>query len=272
MRTKILLVLFGLGIIIFLNLFQNEVKNFFYSLSSPFQKVLFGAGDYISDFLGTLSEMKNQKKENEELKRKIQALRAENVKLKAFEEENKILREALKIKPQKPFELFLSHLISKDIISPDSILIKGGLKDGIEKGMVVITPEYVLIGKIERVYDNFSQVSLISRKDFSFDAKVLRDQNSMPISLNIPEEAEIYGIVKGKGNQQIYLDKVLLDAKIEEKNILITATLGGVFPEGLLVGEIIKVRKSDLEPFQIAEVSPFFNIKKLKTLFIITKW
>lgn len=260
MRSKILFALFGLIIIIFLNFFQNEVKNFFYSFSSPLQKVLFGAGDYTSDFFETLLEMKNQKKENEELRKKIQELLAENVKLKEFEEENKILREALKIKPQKPFELFLSHLISGDIISPDSILIKGGLKDGIENGLPVITPGNVLVGKIEKVYNNFSQVNLISRKDFSFDAKVLRDQNS------------IYGIVKGKGNQQIYLDKVLLDAKIEEKDILITAALGGVFPEGLLIGEIIKVRKSDIEPFQIAEVSPFFNIKELETLFIITKW
>lgn len=260
MRNKILLAIFGGIIIVSLNLFQSEVKNFFYLISSPFQEALLRVGGSVSDFFGIISEIKNQKRENEELRRKIQELTAENVKLKELEEENKILREALKIKPQKPPELFLSHFISKDIISPDSILIKGGLKDGIESGLPVITPENVLIGKIEKVYANFSQVTLISRKNFSFDTKVLRDQNS------------IYGLIKGRGNNQVYLDKVLLDAKIEEKDILSTAALGGLFPEGLLVGEITKVRKSKIEPFQIAEVSPFFNIKELKTLFIITKW
>lgn len=259
MRNKILLAIFGVIIIVSLNFFQSEVKNFFYSISSPFQGVLFRAGDYISDFFETFLEMKKQKRENEELRRKIQEIEAENLKLREIEQENRILREALKAKPKKDFEFFISQMFSKDIISPDSILIKGGSVDGIQKGLPVITPENVLVGKIDKVYNNFSEVNLISSKDFSFDVKIFKDQL-------------IYGIAKGKGNLEIYLDKVLPDAEIKERDILITAALGGIFPEGLLVGEIIKVRKSDTGPFQQAEVSPFFDIKELKNLFIVIKW
>lgn len=259
MRNKILLAIFGVIIIISLNFFQSEVKNFFYSISSPFQKALFRAGDYISDFFEGLLEMKDLKRENEELRQKIQEIEAENVKLREIGKENKILREALGVKPKRDFEIFISQKISKDIISPDSILIKGGLDDGIQKGMPVITPENVLVGKIDKVYNNFSAVNLISAKDFSFDVKVAKDTS------------QIYGIAKGRGNLKIYLDKVLLDAKIKEGDTLLTAVLGGIFPEGLLVGEIGKVRKSDLEPFQQAEISPFFDIKELENLFIIIK-
>jgi len=272
MRNKILVVLFGLLILVLLNFFQSEVKNFFYSLSAPFQNTLFRAGDYISDFFEALVKTKDQKRGNEELRRKVQGLMAENVRLKEIEKENKILREMLKVNPPESFEFFISRIISKDIISPDSILIKGGSENGIKKGMPIITQEKVLVGKIEKTYNNFSKVNLISSKNFSFGVKILKAQNLIPISLSIGEGAGIYGLTRGKGNLKVYLDKVQLRAEIKERDILITAALGGTFPEGLLVGEIIKVRKSDLEPFQTAEVSPFFDIKELENLFIITKW
>jgi len=260
MRNKILLAVFGVIILVFLNFFQSGVKNFFYTFSLPLQKTLFKTGDYISDFIEAFWTMRNLKKENEELRLKIQEVIAENAKLREIEGENKILRETLKAKPKRDFEIFISQRISKDIVSPDSILIKGGLDDGIQKGLPVITPENVLVGKVEKVYKNFSEVNLISSKGFSFDVKVINEQSP------------IYGLAKGTGNLKIHLDKVERGAEIKEKDVLITAALSGIFPEGILVGEIKEVRKSDTEPFQQADISPFFDIKELEKLFIITNF
>jgi rod shape-determining protein MreC len=257
MRNKILFAVFGVIILVFLNFFQSGVKNFFYTVSLPFQKTLFKAGDYISDFFETVLETKNLKRENEELRLKIQEVIAENAKLREIAEENKILREALKANPKRDFEIFISQIISKNILSSDSILIKGGLGDGIQKGFPVISPENVLVGKIEEVYNNFSRVTLISNKDFSFDVRVVNDLN------------KIYGLARGRGNSGIYLDKVQMGADIKDGDTLVSAALGGIFPEGLLVGKIRKVIKSDTEPFWQAEVSPFFDIKEIEKLFII---
>jgi rod shape-determining protein MreC len=242
----------------FLNFFQDEVKNFFYSISLPFQKVLFKTGDNVSDFFKSVIKIKGLKIENEELNRKIREALGENVRLREIEQENNTLRKALNALPKNDFELFISHTASRDIINPDSILVTGGLENGILKGMPVITPERILVGRVNSVYKNFSEVSLISQKDFSFDVKISEGENS------------IYGLAEGKGNLGLYLDKVLLNAELKEKDLIITSSLGGIFPEGILVGEIRKVKKSDLEPFQQAEVSPYFDIKELETLFIIT--
>lgn len=252
-----MLVISGVIILVFLNFFQSGVKNFLYTVSLPFQKTLFKAGDYISDFFEAVLETKSQKRENEELRLKFQEVIAENAKLREIAEENRILREALKANPKRDFEIFISQKISKDILSSDSILIKGGFLDGIQKGFPVISPENVLVGKIEKVYENFSEVTLISNKDFSFDVKVINDPN------------QIYGLARGRGNSGIYLDKIERGVNIKDGDTLVTAALGGIFPEGLLVGQIRKVIKSDAAPFWQAEVSPFFDIKEIEKLFIV---
>jgi len=243
-------------IIIFLNFYQKEIKNFFYLLSSPLQKNLWRAGRRVSDFFETISEIKNLKKENEELKSKIKEVLAENFALKELKKENATLRESLNIGLEKEFNLQLSQVIGKDI-SEDFLLINKGSKDGLEINLPVITPQKTLVGKIYEIYPNFSKVMLISHKKSSFEGKI--------------SETEIYGAVKGKGGNKINFELVPKDKEIREGDKILTSALGGIFPNNLLVGEIRKIKKSDVEPFQQAEISPFFDIKNLEYLFIILK-
>ncbi len=232
----------------------KEVRNFFYLISEPIQKFFWRVGDRVSDFFELITEIKNLKKENEELKLRIQELMSEIVALKELKKENETLRKALGIGLEKEFKLVLAQVIGKDIFK-DSILVNKGSRDNISKGLPVITEQKILIGKIKEVYENFSKVILISHQESSFDAKIL--------------EAEIYGVVKGKGNFKIFLELVPKEKEIRERDLLVTTALGGIFPKGLLVGEIKEVKKSDIEPFQQAEIKPFFDLKELEKLFII---
>ena len=78
-------------IIVALNFFQNPVRNFFYLVSSPLQASLWQAGDRVSNFFATIAEFRNLKKENEDLKLRIQSLLAENASLKELKKENETL-------------------------------------------------------------------------------------------------------------------------------------------------------------------------------------
>jgi len=197
------------------------------------------------------------KKENEELKLKIQELIAENVALKELKKENEILRTALELGLQEEFKLEICQVIGKDI-SSDTILINEGFKDGLTKDSPVITQQKILVGRISEVYKNFSKVQLITQKDTSFDAKIL--------------DTEISGLIKGEGNLRLFLDLIPPEKEIKKGDVVITTVLGGIFPRGLLVGEIEKVIKSDIEIWQQAKVKPAFNIEGLETLFIITEF
>ena len=267
-----IIIIIGLLLIFSLNFFQKEVKGFFYFISSPIQRTFWRAGDRVSDFFELIAEIENLKREadehsfidtlrcawaNEELKLKNQELISQIAQLIELEKENKVLREALEIGLEKEFKLSLAEVVSKDI-SQDSILINKGSKDGIANNSPVITQQKTLVGKIGEVYENFSRVILISNKESSFDAKISDPEN------------DISGVVNGKGNLQLFLDFVPQEKEIKEGDFIVTTSLGGIFPKGLLVGQIGKVLRSDIEPFQQAKIRPAFDIRELETVFIIT--
>ena len=253
-KKKILITIVGVLIILSLNFFQKEVKGFFYSISAPIQKTLRQASDNVADFFGGLFQAKDLKKENEALVLRIQVLLAENTSLQELQQENEILRETLEIGLQKDFRFTLAEIISKDI-GQDSILISQGSKDGLMKGMPVITQQKVLLGKITEVYEDFARVSLISNQESSFDAEI--------------PDRDASGVVKGRGGQLLDLDLISQDKEIKEGDLVVSASLGGIYPKGLLVGLIQEIKRSDVDPFYQIAVSLFFDLKEIDSVLII---
>lgn len=250
-------VILGIFLIFLLNFYQKEVKNFFYKISEPFQKILWQTGKRLSIFFETLAEISSLKKENEELKLKIQDLLAENSSLKELKKENEILREALNIGLEKEFKLSLVQIIGKDI-SQDFILINKGFENGISQNLPVITQQKILLGKIDEVYKNYSRVMLLTNKESSFDGKVA--------------EKEILGQVLGKGNLRILFDLIPPEKEVLEGDLVETSALGGIFPKGILIGKIGKIQKSDIQALYQAEIYPLFDLGKLETAFVILEF
>jgi len=250
-----LIFIFSLILIIFLlNFYQKEVKNFFYKISEPIQKIFWRVGIKLSNFFETTSEIKRLKSENENLKLRNQELLAQIANLIELKKENEILREALDLGLEKEFKISLAQITSKDI-SQDFILVNKGSKDGILENMPVITSQKILVGKIYKVYKNYSRVMLLTNKENSFGGKIVGK--------------EILGEVSGRGKLKIIFDLVPSEKEIFEEDLVETTVLGGVFPKGLLVGKIGKIQKSDVQSFYQAEISPFFDLDKLETIFII---
>jgi len=250
-RRFLILIVIVVLIIVLLNLFQKEVKSFFYYISSPIQKVLWRIGGRASDFLESFLRTKNLKREADELKLKNQELLSQIIALEEQKKENNILREALGIGLQKEFKLALAQVIGKDI-SQDSILINKGIQDGLLKDMPIITEQNVLVGRVSEVYDRFSKVLLISHKDSSLDAEL--------------------GVVRGQGNFNLLFDLIPREQKIFPGDMVVTSGLDNDFPKGLLIGQIKEVKKNDVEPFQQAEIEPAFNISQIEKVFIILEF
>ncbi len=259
-RSKAIIAIVALIIILAVfNLtgFSKSIRNLFFSFSSSLQQTFWNAGNNVSNFFGSISDGKRIRQENEDLRLRIQEMTTENLSLLDLKKENEFLREAFGLGLEKEFQLSLANIISKDV-SQDIILIDKGSKDGLEKGMPVITQQKALAGRVYEVYSGFSKVILISNKESSFDAQI--------------PGTEISGVVKGRGNLSLYLDFVGRDVEIKKDDIVMTTSLSGVFPPGILVGKISDVKKSDLEPFQQDEISPAFDLKKARSVFIVTDY
>jgi rod shape-determining protein MreC len=255
--TKILSFIFLLLVFLSFFYFQNSLKNSVYLVSSIFQKNFWVFGKKISNFLEGIVFSAKLKEENLKLKEENEKLTFENLSLQNQAKENEILKKALDINLTKDFDLEFAKIVGKDI-SQDTILIDKGAKDGISENLPVISENKSILGKVIKVYKNFSKVQLISHPESIFDVKI--------------QDKGILGKAKGRGNQKISIEYLPLKENIQPGELVISAGQSGIFPEGLLVGKIEKIKKSDLEGFQEAEVSPFLNITDLEYLFIIKSW
>ncbi|MEK7071743.1 MAG: rod shape-determining protein MreC, partial [Patescibacteria group bacterium] len=151
-------------------------------------------------------------------------------------------------------QLKMADIIAKDI-SEYSLMIIRGKKDGIIEGSPAITSQKVLVGRIGEVFDNFSKIILISNENSSFDAKIGGN--------------DVYGIVKGKGHSEAWIELILKEKEVKIGDAVLTSALGGIFPKNLLVGEISEVQKSDVDLYQKAKINIGADIKELKTVFVI---
>lgn len=273
-KKKLFVVIFVIVLLIVLNLFQKDVRNFFYFLSQPLQEFLWQRGRQVSGYFEWILESRNLLKELEDAKTENKKLTAELEKLKAREKENQLLREALGVLPESSFELILASVTAKDSFS-DSILINAGAQEGVLRDSPVITQQKVLVGKVSEVYQGFSLVLLSSNREMSFSAKIQEISNigeSEGEDLGETEIKEIKGVIKGMGNGELSFNLALREAEIKKGDVVVTDVLGGVFPEALLVGKVESAEQLDAESFQKAKVSPFFDLKEIDNVFVIKKW
>lgn len=234
--------------------FSNPVRNFFYSISQSFQEFFGKAGNDFSDFWAGVLQANNLKRENESLQLKIKELVGEKIRFQGLEKENESLRGALGLGLEKDFGLDFAKVIGKDI-SEDTLLINKGRNDGLSSGMPVITSQKILVGKIGQIFDDFSKVVLLSNKESAFDIKI-GDKN-------------IFGVAKGRGGNLLSLEFIPQEQEVEEGEFVATAALGNVFPANLLVGQVVMVEKTDVEPFQRIEVNSAFEFGLAAEVFII---
>lgn len=234
-----------IAIVLVSNIFQKEVRGYFYSISLPVQTAFLEAGSKLSDFLLYFSNAKILEKENRMLNLRIRELLAEISSLKRLKEENLSLRQALNLGLEEEFQLYLVRVVGRDL-GRDAVLINKGSLDGLETDQKVITAEKVLVGRVGEVFRNNAKIILLSDKNSVIEVEV--------------SGKDISGLLRGKGNFKAVLDLVPKDKVLKEGDVL----TDGEF----LVGIVEKPIKNPLEPFQKAEVSLFLGPEDLRILFI----
>ncbi len=250
------------ALVIFLNIFQAQVRNTFFWASAPISKTLLASGKASSGFLGGLLSFAALNKENANLKAENQHLLAGLSGLQEMINADRDLKTAQETARNEKFTLLQAKLIGLHV-DQDTMLIDRGLTSGIKENMPVISKEKVLFGRVSKVYADFSEVMLISSKKSALAVRI----QTWPSSAS-----PVYGIVKGKGDLSVYLDLIGSQSIIAEGDTLVTSAQEGIFPKELLVGKIESTASGDSGAFKTASIQPFFNPKNTDIVYIITDY
>jgi rod shape-determining protein MreC len=213
---------------------------------------------YLVGFFENLQDLQNTYHENKQLKTRVDKLVSLEAQVQQLTKDNKELRDVLgEEKNLSDFKPLPASVIGRN---PDRwhemIIIDKGKKDGIKQNMAVMTAKG-LIGKVKSVNQFSSTVQLLSALD---------PKNR--ISAFVQGEANAYGLVEGydKEKKLLLVKRIPYDAKVKKGQTVITSGLGGVFPQGLLIGKVIDVKPDQYGLNQTAYVKPgadFYDIQKV---------
>jgi rod shape-determining protein MreC len=254
----VLLLLFAL-VLMSLRAKQREGVEFFDALlmeiCSPFQKA---ATLVIKTVQGTFTQyvyVVNLGKENRMLKQKIAELQEENHRMKEMKLANERLRQLLQFREKNSPSMIGAEVIGQDPSSWfKSVTINKGERDGVKKGMAVISPAGV-IGQILKTAPHYAIVLLLTDYNSAVDSIVQRTRAKT--------------IVEGKGENRCQLKYLRRAEEVAVGDVVVTSGLGGNFPKGLMVGEIKKVDKKGHGVFQYAELVPSVDLTQLEEVFVI---
>lgn len=137
-----------------------------------------------------------------------------------------------------------------------SIIIDRGSEDGVVVGMPVESARG-LVGRVFRTTANASQVALLT-------------DNASSIAVRLGN-SRATGLMQGGGlGGETIIDWIDQGYTLTRGEVVLTSGLSGDFPEGLIVGRVREVRKSEAELFQQAVVQPAVDFSSLEIVFVIT--
>jgi len=201
--------------------------------------------------------------ENKALKQSLQQHSQVVAELNDLKEENERLKDMLEYKDnvKDQYQLYPARVIAR---SPDRwnnmLVIDKGSNDGMKENMAVITTSG-LIGKVYSVSSFSSNVQLIS--DSEHGGFVFAEIQSNP---------RAYGVVEGysRADNLLKIDKIDPNAQIEPGQLVTTSSLGGVFPSGLLIGEIVYVEEGENGGLtKTAYIKPSADLYHINEVFVI---
>jgi rod shape-determining protein MreC len=199
-----------------------------------------------------LQQVENLHRENDQLK--VLALQTG-----AIARENNQLRSALGWQRQAPWKLKLANVVLRDPANWwRSVEIDLGTRDGVVENLPVLTAEG-LVGRVSSVGSTRSQVVLLG------------DPNCKASAL-VENPAHDSGVISASGP----LDSSLVEltylpgtANLKPGQGVITSGLGGVFPKGIPIGQIVDSRSVEYGLYAEARVKLNANLGALEQVWIL---
>ncbi len=227
-------------------------------ICSPFQRASTLAIKTIQGIFQHYIFLVGLQRENLTLRQKVAELERENNLLREEVLASRRLQLLLQFRDKHFPSSITAQVIGKDPSSWfKSITLNRGEKDGVKKGMAVITPQGV-IGQILKTSPNYSTVLLITDYNSAIDA--------------ITQRTRAKAIVEGLGENLCQLKYLRRSEEVMVGDKVVTSGLTGSFPKGLMIGEIRKVEKTGEGVFQYAELIPSVDLTKLEEVLIITEF
>lgn len=231
------------------------IRRVMISIIAPFQEIASRTIRFSEDLWRHYFDLVSVSKENDDLKKALEIAAAKNKDNVETALSNVRLRNLLNFQQSMNSEMMACEVIAKDPSSIyKTVIIDKGEAAGLKTGLPVVIPEGV-VGQIIDVSHHFAKVLLVIDVNSSVDALVQRTRAR--------------GSLKGASQKLCRLDYVLWKDDVKVGDVVISSGSDGVFPKGLLLGQVAGGTAYSSGIFQEVNVRPFVNFEKLEEVLVI---
>lgn len=259
-KLKILLPILAIVIVMALifNRFLFKLKDQIDGIALPVQSKVYKFTNRIIGIKDIIFSYEDIIAENENLKKENMTLKLEKIREDKIYEENERLLKLLAMKESSLYrgELKFARVSFTDVNNINNkIYIDLGKEDNVKVNMIAVYGEY-LVGKISKVYDNYSELELIT------------NPNSI---VSVRSENDILGIARGSDEENglLYFQPSIYEDNLTVGNEILTSGMSDIYPEGIKIGKIEKVNDKESYTYKMIILKPGFENKDLKELIVI---
>ncbi len=225
------------------------------------QSLFSGPAHFVTGIFDNVDSLLNTYKENQHLKGRLEEFAAVKAEVTDLRSENDQLKEIVgKEADLRDYNPIQATVIARN---PDQweekVILNKGESDGVMENMAVMTAQG-LIGKVTLVTATTSTVELISTQNPNYRVS----------SMVIGGEEGVFGLIEGYDAERRELLLKRIDAQIELEvgQQVVSSGLGGIFPKGLVIGEITEITIDEFGLTKLAYVKPSADFTLLNHVMI----
>jgi len=231
----------------------------------PIESALTDGARSVTSVAGAITEIDHLRLENQTLTGDNERLSADNTRLQEIQRENDLLTGLLQIRSGLNFQTVAAQVVGRE--SSDFrrvVTLDQGSDRGVIVGDVVIGPGGVLAGIVTDVGRDFANVRLIT------------DTQSTVVGQTQTSAAagEVFGQLGGALVMQNVdaTERPKIGDEVVTAGIELSPGIRSAYPKGLLIGQVIDVRRDANAVVQTLYLQPAVDLDKLEYALIITNF
>ncbi len=227
------------------------------SAAAPFASVASTVATDTGDVISGVTQGNRWRDENQSLQDQVGIVVRQNMLLQAQLHDDKLLRSMLRFDElNKHMEFLTARVIMQD---PNSlapyILINRGTRDGLRRGMTVVSHRGYFVGSIIDLTSNAAKVQLVSSPSSSVGALDLKTRAS--------------GLVEGQYSGLPQLHWVVANSTLHKGDFIVTSGQENLFPRTILLGQVTSVQHQNSALFQSAVIQPAADFSNMEMVQVI---
>ncbi len=226
-------------------------------VTAPVQHAVVWVADGASNIWHDYIALVGVREENRALRRQLEQAQKQLIRARELEAENQRLQTLLDLKRSHSWGQTIAARVVAVGTSPvaRTIRIDAGSDQGVTVGDAVVGGRG-LVGRVTSVVGGWAEVRLVV------------DGHSAVAAVN--QRSRARGIIRGQGESDLCsIDYLVRTADVKIGDRFVTSVIGGVFPPGILIGEVTEVGSPQVGVFRRASLKPSERFERLEEVLVM---